>query len=305
MASLDLVVLGDSVLWGQGLQDEHKSATLVANQLAASFPGIQPVSLAHSGAVIGRSATCATTTFPGEVPESCPSILQQVGAYPGDTQSVPIVLVDGGINDIDVRTILNPFTDPGDLSRDIQQYCYQDMGFLLTQVKSRFSRPDTKIVVTSYFPILTSASRLDFVPPMLEFMGAPLPSLMSAHAFGFENPIIQKILSLCVQFWHESTQALAKAVSDVNIGTGPRCFFANVPFTENNSAFAPQAWLFGIGAGPDFAPEDEVAALRHPQCDAVFGDDFVAREQCYRASAGHPNVTGAQQFAQAIVNALP
>jgi hypothetical protein len=203
--------------------------------------------LAHSGAVIGRAATCATTTFPGEIPESCPSILQQIGAFAGDPGSVPVVLLDAGIHDIDIRTILNPFTDPGDLTSDIQQYCYQDMGFLLTQVKARFSHPDTKIVVTSYFPILTSASQFDLVPPLMEILGAPLPRLLSVDPFALENPIAGKIISLCVQVWHESAQALGKVPNDVNIGTGPRCFFTNVPFTENNSVFAPDPWLFGIG----------------------------------------------------------
>lgn len=304
MSNPDLVVLGDSVMWGQGLLDTHKSATLVAAGLGPRNPGIQPAILAHSGAVIGRSATCATKTFPGEIPESCPSILQQIAAYPGDPQIVPVVLLNGGINDIDIRTILNPFTLSGDLSSDIQQYCYRDMGFLLEQVKDRFSNSTTKIVVTSYFPILSSDSSLDLLAPMLEFMGAPLPSLLSTQAIVLENPIIQKIISLSLQFWEESAQALSKAVSDVNMGTGPRCFFANVPFTENNSVFAPQAWLFGVGPGPGFGPQDEVAAQRGPQCDFVFKDDLAARQQCYRASAGHPNATGAQQFAQAILQVL-
>ena len=305
MSDNDLVVLGDSVMWGQGLQIQDKSATLAANALSARFPGLQPVIIAHSGAVIGRSATCGATVFPGEVPESCPSILQQIGAYSGDPQAVPIVLLNGGINDIDIRTILNPLTLPSDLSSDIQQYCYQDMGFLLEQVKSRFSNSTTRIVVTSYFPILSTASRLDLLAPFMEFMGAPLPSLVNTSALDFANPLVQKVIRLCLQFWQESSQALSNVVTAINAGTGPRCFFANVPFTENNSVFAPQAWLRGVGPAPDFSPQDEVAVARHPQCDMVFQDDFFAREQCYRASAGHPNVTGAQQFAQAIVSVIP
>jgi hypothetical protein len=160
-----LAVFGDSVPWGQGLRDEHKPATLVAKGLAAKFPGLQPVMLAHSGAVIGRAASCSSNSFPGEMPESCPSILQQIAAYPGDVESVPVVILDGGINDIDIRTILNPFTDSRDLSSDILQYCYRDMGYLLAQVKARFSHADTKIIVTSYFPILSSASDLDLLLP--------------------------------------------------------------------------------------------------------------------------------------------
>jgi len=291
-------------MWGQGLRDEHKSATLVAQGLAGRYPGIQPVMLAHSGAVIGRAANCATTTFPGEMPESCPSILQQIAAFSGDPDSVPVVMLDGGINDIDIRTILNPFTDPKDLSSDIQQYCYHDMGQLLIQTKARFSHPDTKIVASSYFPIITSASDFDLVPPLLEFMGSPLPCFLLVDRLTVDHPIARKIISLCIQFWQESTLALAKAVHDVNEGTGPRCYFANVPFTENNSVFAPEAWLFGVGPAVDFAAQDEVGDLRRPQCDVVFKNDLLARELCYRASGGHPNVTGAQRYAQAILNVL-
>lgn len=90
-----LAVFGNSAPWGQGLRNEHKSATLVANTLATTFPGIQPLVRAHSGAVIGRSAHCIESKFPGEMPESCPSILQQVAADPGDPAAVPAVILDG------------------------------------------------------------------------------------------------------------------------------------------------------------------------------------------------------------------
>jgi hypothetical protein len=242
--------------------------------------------------------------FPGEIPLSCPAILQQIPAYEGDPLSVPVVMVNGGINDVDIRTILNPFTDPNDLASDIQQYCYHDMGFLLTQVKARFSNPNTKIVVSSYFPILSSSSRLALIPQMVEVLGTPLPQFLDLGVLGQANPVVDKIVALSIQFWKQSTQWLQKSVSDVNIGAGPRCFFANVPFTENNSVFAPDAWLFGVGPAPDFAAQDEVSAARRPQCDQVFANDIFAREQCYQASAGHPTATGAAQFAQAILGVL-
>jgi hypothetical protein len=178
------------------------------------------------------------------------------------------------------------------------------MGFLLTQVKGRFSNPNTKIVVTSYFPILSSASRFDLIPPMVEFLGTPLPKFLNLDVIGPGDPVADKIVALCIQFWEQSTQWLQKSVSDVNIGSGPRCFFANVPFTENNSVFAPEAWLFGVGPAPDFAAQDEVAATRKTQCDVVFGNDVFGREQCYRASARHPNVPGAAQFAQTVLGVL-
>lgn len=302
--ALDLVVLGDSVMWGQGLRPEHKSAALVAAGLNATHPGIQPVMLAHSGAEIDADGHCDTVAFPGEIPKACPSILHQIGTYQGDPLAVPVVMLNGGINDVDIRTILSPFTDSQVLARDIQQYCYADMGKLLIAVKARFSNPATKIVVSSYFPILTEKSDVDLLPHLLETLGAPLPALLSDEVFEAGNPLFDKVAAQCLQFWHGSSQALAKAVSDVNLGTGPRCYFADVPFTENNAVFAPDAWLFGVGPLPDFAAQDEVADVRRPQCDVAFPGDFFAREKCYRASAGHPNPKGAQQFAAAILKAI-
>jgi hypothetical protein len=39
---------------------------------------------------------------------------------------------------------------------------------------------------------------------------------------------------------------------------------------------------------------------RRPLCDAA-ETDLLKRFICHRASAGHPNVLGAQQFTQAIL----
>jgi hypothetical protein len=287
-------------MWGQGLLDGNKFAGKVAGKLGLTLN----LTLAHSGAVIGRTATCGPQTWPGEVPQSCRSILQQVADYKNDPTTVPVVILNGGINDVDIRTILNPFTDPGDLARDIQQYCYTDMGFLLEQAKAKF--PNARIVVASYYPILSSKSDFTLVPVMTEFLGAPLPRFITdvENVFGPGDPLADKILALSIQFWNQSTQALQQCVKAVNLGTGPRCLFANVPFTEDNSVFAPNAWLFGVGPAPNFAAQDEVIGVRTPQCNVAFPTDIFAREQCYRASAGHPNDKGAAQFAQAILGVL-
>src|SRR5215831_15580146 len=51
---LNLVVLGDSISWGQGLKDEHKAWYLVKIWLQKmSGREVQPLVEAHSGAVIG------------------------------------------------------------------------------------------------------------------------------------------------------------------------------------------------------------------------------------------------------------
>jgi lysophospholipase L1-like esterase len=296
---MDLVVLGDSVTWGQGLLPQHKFATLVTSALATANPGLNQAMLAHSGAVIGDAggACGGPASASGEVPLSCPSIFQQIGKYQGNANDVPLVIVNGGINDIDIRTILNPFTQPADLTTDIKQFCGTAMTALLQRVAAAFPSAATKIVVTSYFPILSSASHPFGIPFLMETVGMAIPS--------FVDPldVFAKVIALCGQFATESSTALAGAVQAVNQQLGVnRIFFAQVPFTAANSVFAPNAWLFGLS--DLLMAEDEVVAERKPACDLAFKDDLFSREECYRASAGHPNVTGAQQFANAILAAI-
>jgi hypothetical protein len=255
--------------------------------------------LAHSGAVIGNAGgACTGPTSPaGEVPLSCPSIFQQVARYQGDVATVPLVILNGGINDIDVRTILNPFTHPADLSSDIAQFCGAAMTALLQSVAASFPSAATQIVVTSYFPILSDNSRPFGIPFLLETMGLAIPS--------FTSPldVFAKVIALCQQFWNESNAALAGAAQAVNQQLGAnRVFFAKPPFTGANSVFAPNAWLFGLS--DLLGAEDEVVASRSQACDIAFKDDLFRRESCHRASAGHPNVAGAAQFADAILAAI-
>jgi hypothetical protein len=91
-------------------------------------------------------------------------------------------------------------------------------------------------------------------------------------------------------------------VEDVN---DKRIVYVDAGFTNANSVFAPAKLLWGIEDDPAFSPEDEVAAARHVSCDAAIDPLLILeREQCYRASAGHPDQAGAKQFAKQILAAL-
>ena len=73
-----------------------------------------------------------------------------------------------------------------------------------------------------------------------------------------------------------------------------------MPFTVDNAVFADQPWLFGLDGA--FNPQDEVIAERRAACNVnIDPNDVFGREGCYRASAGHPNTTGAVAYANAII----
>src|SRR5258708_26456358 len=98
-----LLILGDSVTWGQGLLPVHKISTIVATQINAS-----PKMLAHSGATIGIGDSNFDVMPSPEVPNSYPTIIEQVDKFIGDQADVQWILMNGGINDVDIRSILNP-----------------------------------------------------------------------------------------------------------------------------------------------------------------------------------------------------
>lgn len=299
MTDFRMVVLGDSVPWGQGLNPPDKFYSLVQVGITGSLDPKSCVLLAHSGATIGVGVTTTGPKIDGEVPTSYPTILQQVESFTDSPESVDLVLVNGGINDIDIRLILNPFTDSSDLHDMIRQFCF-DMKALLKNVVDKFTKPTVKIVVTSYFPLLSRESFPKHAPAFLAMQGAGLPPFFDPLSQGI---FLSKIIANCQQFYDESNQVFKQAVKKTNetAGGSPRVFFARPPFTASNAALAPEAWLWGLES--DLSPQDPVSKARAAACD-LFEKDPVRRISCHRASVGHPNITGSQKFAEAILAAI-
>jgi hypothetical protein len=114
--------------------------------------------------------------------------------------------------------------------------------------------------------------------------------------------LVRAVIDRSQKFFSESTASFGQAVSEAG---DARIAYADPGFTDANSVFASQTLLWGLKDDLDLSPEDEVAATRHASCDAAFDElHIVEREECYRASAGHPNVSGAKQFAQKILESL-
>ena len=180
-----IVVLGDSIQWGQGLRPgaagspSDKMAELVGAALASNNLVTNPtvIRFAQSGAPINgmlHSIPTAPTSFPeGEVPSKVPTILDQIAGAPGALNTVDknfpppiapfapstvqLVIMDGGINDVGLfEFILNPFADPETVTARTITACGVQMSSLLTAVGSAF--PNAVIVVTGYYQILSQVS---------------------------------------------------------------------------------------------------------------------------------------------------
>ena len=111
------------------------------------------------------------------------------------------------------------------------------------------------------------------------------------------------MVATCKLFAEQSTAKLRAAVDETNraLGGRPRVFFAVPPFGPANSVLAPDPWLWGVNA--DSSPQDNlVAGSRWEICNANATRCPVV--VCSRASAGHPNPRGAEEYAKAILAAL-
>lgn len=210
---LNVLALGDSVMWGQGLADGHKFLALVGTWLGAQLgTQVQIRSLAHSGANIvpdpkdppstvpARESTSATnltndmtsgTHTLGEIPNTYPTITYQamtMGPKAVDPNNVDLIVMDGCINDVTVTTILDPTVSDDAVRGIAATYCGPVMLGLLTQVHQLY--PRARIVLTGYFPIASGLSDLTFLTAIATGVGVPVGSVVGGTALPAVGPLV-------------------------------------------------------------------------------------------------------------------
>jgi hypothetical protein len=91
--------------------------------------------------------------------------------------------------------------------------------------------------VTGYFPILSSKSDPLKMPKLLNLHGIDIDTLVTTIG----SRVFSKILRQCQMFFDRSNASILAAVSAANADGGAgRITFAEVPFTDDNSVFAPE-----------------------------------------------------------------
>ena len=96
----------------------------------------------------------------------------------------------------------------------------------------------------------------------------------------------------------ELIQRSAAAANQVHPG---RFIWVEPGIRDENSAFAPRPWVFGVRL-PQIAPEDDVADERRAQ--STIQPDADLRAFAVRASVGHPNRWGARAYFDSIYPVL-
>src|SRR5947207_3944470 len=162
---LNMLVLGDSIIWGQGLKAEHKSWYQVKLWLEANTGRtvIEKVE-AHSGAVIERSSLTdnLTATNP-EVNVGLPTVNDEMDdalRFYGDGARVDLVLLSGCGNDVGAQNLLNA-SGSEEIYRLTEAKCASPLERVLRKVAMSF--PAAAVIVTGYYPFFSEQARNDFV----------------------------------------------------------------------------------------------------------------------------------------------
>jgi lysophospholipase L1-like esterase len=328
----NLLVLGDSIAWGQGLRQEHKAWYLVKTWLEKNGGRqVRERVEAHSGAVIGSVGDSAGNPVPaqdGEVNSGLPSVNDQINnalrSY-ADPARVDLVIVDGCINDLDARRLLNAVNTPDGIRELAQQKCGPPMEALLGRITRTFS--NAHVIVTGYYPILSERTDSDL------FMRALAKRFYTGTAPMNDKQLRARLIEISRQWYEGSNQMLAIAASRVDAqlaaqGLRQRALFAEVGFLPENSFAAPQSRLWGFDASwlrkllviftlgrVTLKTNDEQRNQRDTSCKETFkppaGETKEQKEVrlnrimlCRLAAIGHPNRKGAQIYADAIARQL-
>src|SRR2546430_4815445 len=162
---LNLLILGDSILWGQGLKTEHKSwyqvkVWLEKNTGRAVIERVE----AHSGAVLERSSSSDRfTAASSEVNVALPSVSEQVDEalrFYSDGSRVDLVLLSGCGNDVGVQNLLNASSSE-EVDRLTEQKCGPPVEKLLRKIEASF--PAAQLIVAGYYPFFSEQTRNDFI----------------------------------------------------------------------------------------------------------------------------------------------
>jgi hypothetical protein len=286
---LRVVVLGDSVMWGQGLRDEDKFAFKSA-QAIGQLLGRQVdivINTARSGACIRAGRTEAeakrkraefVATYPSmfksrklrddfienniqevaillhpENPATFPTISYQVQRVPDEIgRTINLVIIDGGVNDLDFQEFLNPDKHRSNFVRHydplIEEYFYLRTRSLLRQAREKF--PHAVIVLTGYYTPFAPGVSNGAIKDLFEHESGEAGWLiwLNDNIIELEN-VDQLVREAQIRSQYAASRGLdwaRRVVAEANadpILRGPGILFVNPQFGPGNTVFARNSFM--------------------------------------------------------------
>ena len=288
-AEIRMLVVGDSVMWGQGLAENHKTSKLVQSWLAGQLgTRVARVVHAHSGAQV-RDRSEAGPVFAGEIPSPLPTVGAQMESVDRPV-SVDLVLLNGCINDMPSDILLGGPTQLYVRARAAAK-CYWPTVRLLEEAIIRF--PKAILVFVGYYPLFTESLTGIAGPATLE----RLRQLWCEHGCPSEIDVPGRSRA----FVDASNMGIANAVREMSIAH-PQHKMTFVPW--------PRSAKSGYGSAEthlwSLLDRDEVMVDRIRECAQAYLQtrQWNHATLCDKAAVFHPNPRGAQTVAVAIEAAL-
>lgn len=308
---LRMHTFGDSVAWGQGLLTDHKYDSLVGNWLQDQNQDRRVVldGWAHSGAVTVIAPAHQsydddpTQVYHGEIPLPFPSVNAQLRQAQTEqrTDDAHVLILNSILNDVGLVNILDPFVSEADLVDRVRRHAtpYRDT---LWTIATNYLYRKAAILVPGYFYIIT-----DDTPTFLIF-GLLMALGLGPASAGLAAPLVKaKLIANCRIAIDTVHSILQDAVAAVNRDLGDdRILFVSPRFFANWAYGAPESRLWQLNPGPEDEVVDERATAGSVLLSASLPLDVKAQAMAAYpvASVGHPNVLGAQRYANRLIEAL-
>ncbi len=324
----EFLVIGDSLVWGQGLEEDQKFYRITKSWLRDEiFEGRRPVNLnvrAHSGSTIKLSdvernelsdpENEVAERYHPEINVSFPTIEKQVEAARRDyknEQAVDLIMLSAGVPEVGVSNILNPFQSNDKLRADIKLYCYDHMSDLLRFTAGAF--PTALIAIIGYYPIITRHTPMKrIVNDILEIYNWPQwikPLVNNPVERVFWRRYRGKMIEQSRIWLEDSSLELQRSIDELNgRAKQQRAVFVPTPFTEENGYGAKKTYLWKVakkGRAADPMKAERKSACRPALDELREKTNLKYRTRlCELASIGHPNVEGSAAIAAAIRETL-
>jgi lysophospholipase L1-like esterase len=326
-----MLVVGDSIMWGQGLKLERKFWWRIKCWLQEKTGReVREKIEAHSGAAIETAGNELLYSSNREVPSFTPTVNQQVTEarrHYGNPGAVDLVLVNGCINDVDVRNLLNAATKLEPLEAGIKEACGGRMQRLLARIAREF--PNAHLIVTGYYNIFSDETDHNRFTRMLV---KNLTSRTRDEEAMSDKEMRRRLVAISDLWYRVSTDSLDNAVKAANSELGnPRIHFAEIDFEPEHAFAAPETLLWNfkfastnltglrqaiviitLGTAA-YKPNDQVREMRGKSCKEIYEQlkkknetkqEKERRESsylaCRYASLGHPNQMGALIYTERI-----
>jgi len=295
-----MVVIGDSVAWGNGLEQTDKYYYQLAKWLQESLN--KPIDVkvyAHSGATIDNPTGELGKSTNANLNSWYPTLMDQATSIQ-NADEVDLILVSGGINDVDVMKILDIYTPAEDIDRRSQSI-KGDMKNLLSYLLSK--NKNAKIIVTNYYPLISDDTNQDALYTLFNVFS----QLFSTAQINLLDTLNHKsrLTENSYTFSGVTTSSLTNAVKEADNNVG-RIGFAMVNFQPSNCYGASGTWLWTLESVVPPKTNDDYYKERAKLCKPIDITNILDKDNYinYINAMGHPNVAGAKEYTRAIKSAV-